>query len=112
MARFHPASLRNCCLATLGLAFATITWTAHSAAQPAKKPVAAAPVDFNRDIRPILSENCFVCHGPDEGQRKAKLRLDTRGGALGKLRGGGHAIVPGKADASELVRRILTEDDS
>ncbi len=70
------------------------------------------PIDFNRDVRPILSENCFVCHGPDEGQRKAKLRLDTRPGALARLRSGGNAIVPGKADASELVRRILSDDDS
>src|SRR5207237_6680573 len=52
-------------------------------------------INFNRQIRPILSENCFTCHGPDERQRKAKLRFDTRDGMVGKLRGGGHAIVAG-----------------
>jgi mono/diheme cytochrome c family protein len=70
-----------------------------------------AKVDFARQIRPILSENCFACHGPDEKTRKAKLRLDTKQGAFSPLRDGGPAIVPGKADASELFRRIKSDDE-
>jgi mono/diheme cytochrome c family protein len=65
-------------------------------------------VEFNRDIRPILAENCFACHGPDEKVRKADLRLDTREGALADL-GGIHAITPGQPDQSELFLRITEE---
>ncbi len=66
-----------------------------------------AKIDFNRDVRPILSNNCYQCHGPDEMVRKAKLRLDTRDGALAA------AIVPGKPDASELITRLTaTPDDA
>ncbi len=62
-------------------------------------------VFYNRDVRPILSENCFFCHGPDPKKRKAKLRLDIREEALAR-----NAFVPGKPEQSELVRRILTSD--
>ena len=68
--------------------------------------VAADGVDFNRDIRPILSENCFKCHGPDDAQRKAKLRLDDRDAAIKH----GGVIVPGKAGDSELIARITAAD--
>ena len=64
-----------------------------------------ATVQFNRDIRPILSDKCFYCHGPDKHHRKGKLRLDIREEALAR-----EAFVPGKPDASELVRRIFTTD--
>ena len=63
----------------------------------------AAPVEFNRDIRPILSQNCFACHGPDAHERKAKLRLDTEAGSR-------DALTPGEPDDSEMIARILSTD--
>src|SRR5262245_58053149 len=69
-------------------------------------------IDFQRDIRPILSNNCFKCHGPDEGSRKAKLRLDLREMALKGGRSGESAIVAGKPEASEMVRRITSQDET
>ena len=70
---------------------------------------AAQDVEFNRDVRPILAENCFFCHGPDPGHRKAKLRLDVAESALAERRGRA-AIVPGDAAHSELVARITHSD--
>ncbi len=74
---------------------------------------AAAPkVDFNRDVRPILSDNCFNCHGQDAGARKAKLRLDDRAAALAGGKSGSPAIVPGNPERSELILRITEPHDS
>ena len=67
-------------------------------------------IEFNRDIRPILSDVCFQCHGPDAAQRKAELRFDSEAGALSPLSDGRAAIVAGKPDESELVRRIRSND--
>ncbi|PXX31294.1 c-type cytochrome domain-containing protein [Arenibacter sp. ARW7G5Y1] len=67
-------------------------------------------VDFNFHVKPILVQNCYLCHGPDPSSRKAELRLDTYEGATAALKEGGHAIVPGKTSKSQLVQRIYNED--
>ncbi|QDU68137.1 PSD1 and planctomycete cytochrome C domain-containing protein [Engelhardtia mirabilis] len=67
------------------------------------------PVRYSRDVRPLLSDRCFLCHGPDEAARAADLRLDTHAFATAE-RDGGPAIVPGDAEASELWYRITTDD--
>ncbi len=67
------------------------------------------PVRFDRDVRPILSNNCFHCHGPDEGQRQGELRLDIKQEVFAK-REGGTAVVPGKLQASQLWLRIASQD--
>ncbi len=67
-------------------------------------------IDFDREIRPIFSENCYPCHGPDEKKRKANLRFDRKEEAFKKLKDGKFAIVPGNPAQSELVRRIKTAD--
>ena len=69
-----------------------------------------APVDFSKDVRPILSNRCFKCHGPDEGTRKGELRLDLRDSALGRGESGKIAIVPHKPDESEFMKRLHSTD--
>ena len=64
-------------------------------------PLFAQTIEFNRDIRPILSDRCFTCHGPDAGHRKAGLRFDVEAGAT-------KAIVPGDATHSRLMERVTT----
>ena len=74
------------------------------------RALAQQPVDFNRDIRPILSNKCYACHGPDDGKREAGLRLDDAKIATRKLESGAVAIVPHKPEASELIRRVTSSD--
>src|SRR5215204_1532291 len=72
---------------------------------------AAAPPDFSREVRPVLSRYCFKCHGPDEKARKGELRLDLQAAALAPAESGAAAIIPGQPEKSELVARIFAEDE-
>jgi hypothetical protein len=85
------------------LLLAVLPFLTAAAPRPASAP--SATVDYNHHVRPILSDRCFRCHGPDARARKAKLRLDVRQVAVAS-----GAIVPGKPDESEMVRRITASD--
>jgi hypothetical protein len=89
---------KNVVAAALGGTFLLLTAMSTQAGHGA-----SATVSYNRDIRPLLSDKCFACHGPDAGKRKGQLRLDLREEALKR-----EAFVPGKPDKSELVERIYT----
>jgi hypothetical protein len=84
------------------VAIAILAFGRASAADPA--------IDFNRDIRPILSDRCFACHGPDDKTQEAGLRIDRREAATAELESGSTAIVPGKPSASEMIARITSTD--
>lgn len=91
-----------------------VTLAAALAAAPVAATAAAGAqtpgLVFNRDIKPILSDNCYACHGPDPGSRKAGLRLDTREGLFESTPKRGPAVVAGKPGDSELWRRLVTTD--
>ncbi|MFO0908076.1 MAG: DUF1553 domain-containing protein [Isosphaeraceae bacterium] len=88
-------------LIPIALAAWTISAPSLRAADPAPGP--GSTIEYNRDIRPILADNCFTCHGPDSAARKADLRIDKRDAAIDN-----GAIVPGKPDESTLVERLFT----
>ena len=94
-------------LAATALAAALFSVAALAEEAPSTK----AKVDFGRDVRPILSENCFVCHGFDAQKREAGLRLDTHEGVLETLESGDAAVVPGNLEDSGLIFRVEVDDD-
>ncbi len=99
--------LRHCIL--LALTFAACL---PAVVELRAEAIATDPIDFNRDIRPILSNNCYYCHGPDDKQRKGGkhgMRLDTAEGLQEDL-GGYASLVPGNPEASEIIKRIVTTD--
>jgi mono/diheme cytochrome c family protein len=95
------------CILSIGIVAA-----GKPAPAPGQAPARAVPanvVDFQREVRPILSDNCFVCHGPDQSTRKANLRLDIHEETLAARRTGA-PIVPGKPDESLVYRKIIDEN--
>lgn len=97
-----------------GLVVCALALASWLKAEPAPQPAAPArvtgsAVDFDRDVMPILSDNCYFCHGPDPKARKAHLRFDTKEGAF-RLKDGKAAIIPGKSGESEIIRRITSSD--
>ena len=114
----HPAASRFGALAralagiwmAANLASASLFAQEQPAASSPQPSNASAPIDYARQIRPLLSDRCYRCHGPDEAQRQGGLRLDQRDAATAKLESGATAIQPGDMAKSELVARILSTD--
>ncbi len=101
----RPHGLQACVMAAASLGLA-LAGAASVAARAEREQAAPAPLSFNRDIRPILSNNCFACHGPDEKQRETKFHFDTKEGAFAEE----GIIVPGSAAKSVMIKMITHPD--
>ncbi|MEO2045913.1 MAG: DUF1553 domain-containing protein [Pirellulales bacterium] len=112
--------MRSCAVLSFKFCWTGLCWTGALISQAeetpkleeakAVEPVFSKPVDYSRDIRPILSDHCYACHGPDAEQREAGLRLDIRESAFGEADSGQQAVLPGDATNSELFRRLISHD--
>jgi len=98
-------------LILLRKAFGGLALLLAASVVPLASRAGQSDVDFNRDIRPIFSENCYACHGPDQNKRKAGLRFDRKDEAFAELKSGNFAIVPKDLTRSKLIERITTKDD-
>ena len=97
-------TLTRCRVWSIAIFLLGISTSTHATDSPPEK------LEYNRDIRPILSHACFTCHGPDANARQANLRLDVRADALRETESGALPLVPGKAISSELIQRISNAD--
>ena len=93
------------------IAFTACSRDVKVAVQLPEDNVLPEVVDFNFHVRPILSDRCYFCHGPDDNDRKAGLRLDTKEGAFSALEDGGFAIVAGKHEKSAIFQRLVTDNE-
>ncbi len=89
-----------------------VIWIGVSGVIAGGTAAAEKPIDFRRDVQPILSRSCFTCHGPDEGTRETDLRFDYPESLFGELDSGTRAVVPGEPQKSELLARITNDDAS
>ena len=107
MVRALASGPRTLCFALSAMVVLSAFWTESPVV--AAEPVLPERVEFNRDVRPILADHCFACHGPDNNKREAELRLDSELGLRGTAEKPG-VVIPGKSGESELVRRIFLAD--
>src|SRR3954447_13619837 len=106
MRHHHPASWVVLAAASCFSFAVSSTVRSQAPRDTSDKAASARPISFDADIRPILAENCFACHGPDETQRKAKLHFDTRDGAYSRP----NVIIPGDTARSRIIQRITNDD--